>query len=139
MLCRNLAQNVLRLTSTSGTNLISKLSEIKKQTISMSKIHQMHCVSTVEITDVTLHINLPLFLLAASVILERIIRTLVDKKLLTIERLEMLTTSKLRTFRFSWLDNKQLLVKGKKKKYETKITDILQRTSIICPVTIFEC
>ena len=99
----------------------------------------MHCVSTVEITDVTLHINLPLFLLAASVILERIIRTLVDKKLLTIERLEMLTTSNLRTFCFSWLDEEHLLVKEKEEMDETIITDLLQRTSIICPVKIVEC
>ena len=94
----------------------------------------MHCVSTVEITDVTLHINLPLFLLAASVILERIIRTLVDKKLLTIERLEMLTTSNLRTFCFSWLDEEHLLVKGKEYMDRTKTINILHTTSIICPV-----
>ena len=94
----------------------------------------MHCVSTVEITDVTLHINLPLFLLAASVILERIIRTLVDKKLLTIERLEMLTTSNLRTFCFSWLDEEHLLVKGKEYMDVTKTINILHTTSIICPV-----
>ena len=94
----------------------------------------MHCVSTVEITDVTLHINLPLFLLAASVILERIIRTLVDKKLLTIERLEMLTTSNLRTFCFSWLDKEHLLVKGKEYMDRTKTINILHTTSIICPV-----
>ena len=94
----------------------------------------MHCVSTVEITDVTLHINLPLFLRAASVILERIIRTLVDKKLLTIERLEMLTTSNLRTFCFSWLDEEHLLVKGKEYMDRTKTINILHTTSIICPV-----
>ena len=94
----------------------------------------MHCVSTVEITDVTLHINLPLFLRAASVILERIIRTLVDKKLLTIERLEMLTTSNLRTFCFSWLDKEHLLVKGKEYMDRTKTINILHTTSIICPV-----
>ena len=105
----------------------------------MRKVPSIHCVSFVDMMEVKLHINWLLFLLAASVILKQIIGTLVDKKLLTIERLEMLTTSKLRTFCFSWLDNKQLLVKGKKEKDKTKITDILHRTSIICPVTICEC
>ena len=68
-------------------------------------------------------------------ILEQIIGTLVDKKLLNIERLKMLTTSKLRTFRFSWLDKEHLSVKGKDEVDETIITDIIHKTSIICPVT----
>ena len=118
---------------------MSKFVEIVKLASSMRKVPSIHCVSSVDMMEVKLHINWLLFLLAASVILKQIIGTLVDKKLLTIERLEMLTTSKLRTFCFSWLDNKQLLVKGKKEKDKTKITDILHRTSIICPVTICEC
>ena len=72
----------------------------------------------------------------ASIILEKIIGTLVDKQLLTIERLEMLTTSNLRTFRFSWLNKEHLSVKGKEEMDETKITDVLHTTSIICPVKI---
>ena len=79
------------------------------------------------------------FLFPASTILEKIIGTLVDKRLLTIERLEMLTTSKLRTFCFSWVDEEHLLVKEKEEMDETIITDLLQRTSIICPVKIVEC
>ena len=102
----------------------------------MPKVHWMHCVSTVEITGVTLHINWLLFLLAASVILEQIIGTLTNKKLLTIERIEMLTTSNLRTFCFSWLDKKHLSVKGKEEMDLTKVINILYKTSIICPVGV---
>ena len=69
-------------------------------------------------------------------ILEQIIGTLVDKKLLNIERLEMLTTSKLRTFRLCWLDKEHLVVKGKEEMDETIITDVIHRISIICPVKI---
>ena len=100
----------------------------------MSKVHSIHCVSSVDMMEVKLHINWLLFLFAASVILEQIIGTLVDKKLLTIERLEMLTTSNLRTFCFSWLDKEHLLVKGKEYMDRTKTINILHTTSIICPV-----
>ena len=77
-----------------------------------------------------------LFMFPASAILEKIIGTLAGKKLLTIERLEMLTTSNLRTFCFSWLDKKHLSIMGKNEMDETIITDLLCTTSIICPVTI---
>ena len=77
-----------------------------------------------------------LFLFPASMILEKIIGILVDKKLLTTERLEMLTTSKLRTFRLCWLDKEHLVVKGKEEMDETIITDVIHRISIICPVKI---
>ena len=79
------------------------------------------------------------FLFSTSVILKRIIRTLVYKKLLNIQRLEMLITSNLRTLRFSWFDKQHLSVIGKDEIDEAIIIDLLHRTSIICPVTIFEC
>ena len=94
----------------------------------------MRCVSTVQIMDVNLHINLRLFLLAASVILERIIRTLLDNELLTTQRLEMLITSNLRTLCFSWLEKKRPPIRGKDTMDVMVISDILHRTSLICPV-----
>ena len=72
------------------------------------------------------------FISAASVILEKIIGVLVGKELLTIERLEMLITSNLRTLCFSWLD----LSRRDKDEHDTKCVDILNQTSVICPVII---
>ena len=71
----------------------------------------------------------------ASAILEKIIGTLAGKELLTIECLEMFTTSNLRTFRFSWLNKEHLSVNGKDEMDVTIIIDLLHTTSIICPVT----
>ena len=100
-----------------------------------------HCVSSVDLVPhVTVNINITivyLFMFPASAILEKIIGTLVDKQLVNIERLEMLTTSKLRTFCFSWLDKEHLSAKGKDEMDVTIITDILYTTSVSCPVTIF--
>ena len=88
----------------------------------------MHCVSTVEITDVTLYINLRLYLLAASVFLDSIMSTLVDKQLATTQRIKMLVTSNMRTLCLSQP------LSMKTEMYGTEVTDILHKTSIICPV-----
>ena len=108
-------------------------------TTSMPKVHSIHCVSSVKMDWKLVEayvFKLTVNFFPASIILEKIIGTLVDKQLLTIERLEMLTTSNLRTFRFSWLNKEHLSVKGKEEMDETKITDVLHTTSIICPVKI---
>ena len=98
----------------------------------MSKGHSIHCVSSVYIIAIAIAIFNCVIFFPASVILEQIIGTLVDKELLNIEHLEMLTTSNLRTLCFcSWF---QHLTKNEFDKARYGTIEILHQTSIICPV-----